>query len=1512
MDNPLWIGIDIGSTTVKLVVLDPVADTLLHHRYLRHNARQAETLMELLEETHVLFPDSILKATVCGSGGRRIAETIGVNYIQEVVANSIAIRKYYPQTRVAVELGGQDAKIIFFHHDSTTGQLVASDMRMNGSCAGGTGAFIEEVANLLKIPISDFNAAATRGTRVYDISGRCGVFAKTDIQPLLNQGVSREDIALSTFHAIAKQTIGGLAQGLEIKAPVIFEGGPLTFNQRLIDVFCERLGLADDGAIRPDNPEVIVAAGTALATGAMYDSDSRTFDIPAAIAALRTHTEDLLSGLVEEGAFFASGEEQDAFMARHELPSITRPELPTGTELPVYIGIDAGSTTTKFVFLTEDEQLIDSHYAHNDGEPLRVIQETLVAKFDEYAARGVELTVQGVGVTGYGELMFTKALSADYHIVETVAHATATMKYVPDASFILDIGGQDMKAIQISNGIVTGITLNEACSAGCGSFLENFASTLRIPVESIAETAFTSVSPSVLGSRCTVFMNSSIITEQKNGKQPEDIVAGLCRSIIDNVFTKVVRIANLNSLGDHIVVQGGTFKNLAVLRAIEQYTGKKVIRSPYPGEMGALGIALLTRRHMRSRLEAPGNIAGDTAAHGRPAPSSFIGFEALRTLEFTQKTNVICPFCTNNCSRTVITFSNGENFITGNRCERGEILGDPGSDEVRTRIGATRKKMDAVPDLFKYREELLFREMPLEPLTGPRGITIGIPRVLEFWNSYPFWNSFFRALGFVPKLSGRSSQSMYEKGIRSVSSDTVCFPAKLVHGHIHDLIGKKVDRIFMPIMNRMPSENADRNSTYVCAVVKGYPMVVRISDDPTGKYGMPFDTPNFHWLDTRSRNMQLADYMRDTFGIDAKLTRKAIALGDRATAEFESALLGRGSEVLSMLEETNSMGIVLAGRPYHGDPFINHDLAGYFTRQGIPVIPLDAIPGVHKNTLKTVRLDVNNNFHTRILNAAAAVARNPRLELVQIVSFGCGHDAILSDEMTRILKDISDKTPLILKLDESNTTGSLNIRTRSFVETLHRKRAELPPVTPRPLPDPYGVKYEKRHRKEKLILIPNLSVTFSTMATSILRRQGVRVERLPLADNQAFKLGKKYVHNDICFPAQINIGEFLNVLEKGLYKPEEVVFGVGKGICDCRYTQYGVLARKALDDAGYPDIPIISTDKDTKGMHPGITLGTAFQYRMVWALCIGDALEAMLHRIRPYEIEKGETETVFDAAVAAVAAGFEKGIQHALSAFRESIARFDAIRTDMSAEKPKVFIIGEILLNFHPSSNNFIVKYLEDHGMEVILPYMVNKFRMEYLRAKDEMKSFHVRYPFADALTPIVSDAVIKRALGTVAGIASGCRYFRQEKLLEELAPGCEHLVHKTFVPGEGWMIAGEITELALHGIKYFIILQPFGCMPNHITGRGMIKGLKKDFPDIQILALDFDPDTSLGNVENRLQMLILNAYERERSSASSTSASGSGTSSETAGHEHDISEISNGAENGRDDYSGRKTETHA
>jgi predicted CoA-substrate-specific enzyme activase len=1459
-----WIGIDVGSTTAKLVVVNPAAlsdPQVLFIRaahYTRHNARQAETVHTLLSRVISDFPAVRFRAAVCGSGGKTIADVLQVPYIQEVVANSIAIKTFYPQTRVAIELGGQDAKIVFFYFDKATNRLMASDMRMNGSCAGGTGAFIDEAAALLKIPVEEFESCAARGSFVYDISGRCGVFAKTDIQPLLNQGVRREDIALSTLHAIARQTIGGLAQGLELKPPIIFEGGPLTFNPSLIQVFAQRLGLTEADIIRPRNPETLVACGAALSLGDLFSDYQVPFDPVSGLGALANFRESLPSKTTAKKQFFFNEDEKMAFRERHKTSPLFHPDLQPGKEFRVYLGIDAGSTTTKFVLLDEQENVVDCFYSNNSGDPLRIIKKAFIALDKKYREAGVNLKIIAAGTTGYGELLFARALGADFHTVETVAHAAAARKYVPGATFILDIGGQDMKAITIARNIVTDITLNEACSAGCGSFLENFALSLNIPVDKIAEAAFSSKNPAELGSRCTVFMNSCIINEQRSGKHAEDLMAGLCRSIIENVFTKVVRISNFTTLGDRIVAQGGAFKNDAVLRAFEQYIQKPVIRAPYPGEMGAIGIALLAKKH----------------AESLPAPfvSRFIGLEAMKNFDYTQESNFVCTFCSNNCSRTLLRFSDGRIFVTGNRCMRGEIIGDSRDKGVHEKVRQLTEKIDAVPDLMLLREKLLFQDYPYVQVSPAKEITIGLPRVLEFWNSMPFWTTFWQSLGFRVRISRSSTRALFEKGLPFVASDTICFPAKLAHGHIQDLVEKKVDRIFMPMLVRMPSENTEPLSDYVCAVVKGYPLVIRYSDDPEQRWNTIYDAPMFHWFKTRDRNRQICDYVKTTFGIPPGITRLAIDEGDEALDSFRRALAGAGSQVLRDIERKNAnpetgekaFAVVLAGRPYHNDKEVNHGLSRYFTQMGIPVLTLDSLPGLNNVDLRFTRTEITNNFHARMLSGALIAGRRPCLEYVQIVNFGCGHDAILTDEVTRLLNNTSGKDPLILKLDESDVSGPLNIRIKSFIETVKTRRAGMGLNRIRELDDPYPVKFTRAEWKNKTLLIPNVSRAFSMVVGAAISRQGFKVECLPLGDREAMKLGKKYVHNDICFPAQMNIGEVLSVLEKGIYKSTDVVIGMGKYQCDCRLAQYTGLARRALDEAGFGHVPIVTTDKlDSKNMFPGFRLGLTFEMRVLWGLIIIDTLEYLRRKIRPYELDKGLTDRVFEEELQAVTGALGvKGVRSAIRAFARSIEAFRRIPYNRERPMPQVLITGEFLLNFHPGANFHVEEYLEEHSLEVIMPRITDIFWRNYIRMKSEMKDFHVTLPFADVIVAHVGDGLFDFAVSAIEKIAFRHPLFEASMRLPEMAALADPVMHRTFTSGEGYLIPGEIIHHARRGVRSFIILQPFGCIPNHISGRGVVKRLKEEFPHIQILALDYDPDVSFANIENRLQMLIMNAKE--------------------------------------------------
>ena len=1438
------VGIDVGSTTTKVTAADPDTGEIIYADYRRHHAEQLKSVQEGVKR----LADSVLgrsfRAAMTGSGAKVIADAAGIPFIQEVVANALALRTRYREVGTAIELGGQDAKIVFFRKDKESGRLEVDDMRMNGSCAGGTGAFIDEVAEVLRIPIGEFNSAAGRGTCVYDISGRCGVYAKTDIQPLLNQGIAREDLALSSFHAIAKQTIGGLAQGLEIRKPVAFEGGPLTFNPVLIRVFRERLGLSEEDVIIPDHPENMVSYGAALSLGTLFSNVRKTYtgeELYQAFAGCTVRRDTSQEHLTKP--FFSSHEEFEEFSSRHRKTVLTHHEPKAGEHVRVYLGIDSGSTTTKFVLMDEQEQILDAFYANNEGDPLMVAKRALISLRNRYRERGASLEILSAGSTGYGEMLFHRAMNTECHVVETVAHAKAALRYVEDASFILDIGGQDMKAVWLDKGVVTNIVVNEACSSGCGSFLENFARTLSIPVTRIASAAFSSGAPAALGSRCTVFMNSSIITEQRNGKNPEDIMAGLCRSIIENVFTKVIRVSNIRTLGDKIVVQGGTFENDAVLRAMEQYIGKDVVRAPYPGLMGAIGAALITKERAEE---------GNTAR-------TFIGLDNMDSFSYTQEANLICPFCQNHCRRTVVHFSNGSSWVTNNRCERGEILGDPKDEKTRERLRAVGEEKNRIPNLYRLREKLLFRDYSSGKNVPDRGITIGIPRVLSFWDTMPFWTTFWKSLGFGVVLSPESTRKMYESGLSAVTSDTICFPAKLVHGHLRALARMGADRIFMPSITAIRSENTEKTSESMCAVVKGYPIVIRNSDNPERQFGIPFDAPLWHWHTDEDRNRQLSAWMKDTFGISERETMEAVASGEGAMREFRDTLTAAAAEAVREAEEKKSFCVVLASRPYQNDPLVNHDLPDMFASMGIPVLTADSVPGVRETDLSMSRLDVVNNYHGRMLSSAIIAAENPSLEYVQLVSFGCGHDAYLSDEIIRLMHQISGKSPLILKLDESDAQGPLRIRVRSFVETV-RMRQKRENAAPALLSDPYLRKYTKEDQKKLTVLVPNTSHAFSRIMAAVFRTQGVSAVPLELGREEAIRLGKQYVHNDICFPAQIVIGEILWALNSGAYDPDRVGVAMAKYIGDCRLTHYGALLRKALDDAGYSQVPILTNDDvDYHNLHPGFKMSLLSGMRLAYALPMVDALEELLRKIRPYETVPGSADRAFEEGMDLVCEGIvNSGIRGARKGFQAAIARMKQVEYDRSVLRPRVLIVGEYLLNFHPGANHEIERYLEKNGFEVIEARMADVIRKTYFYQDAQNREYRLKGPWSKKTVIHIESSFFRMAQDLTDSIAKEHPLYEPAVRMEDMVKESDPVIHHTFDAGEGVLISGEILHHAKEGCRNFIILQPFGCLPNHVVGRGITRKLKELYPDARILPLDYDPDVSQANIENRLQMMIM------------------------------------------------------
>jgi predicted CoA-substrate-specific enzyme activase len=1435
------LGIDVGSTTAKIAVVD-ANRKLVFSEYRRHKAEQSECVRQLLLLAQSHFPNTRFKVAMCGSGARPIAEHLDVDFVQEVVANSIAVKFLHPEARTAIELGGQDAKIIFFYFDEASKQLVASDMRMNGVCAGGTGAFIDEIAQLLLIPVEEFNACAERGSQTYQVSGRCGVFAKTDIQPLLNQGADKADLALSTLHAVARQTIGGLAQGTTLKAPIVFEGGPLTFNPKLIQAFAEHLGLEPDQIIIPDQPEVIVAHGCALSTEILV-SEREPFHYASDLARrlgtkkMRNTDEAVSSAQV----FFDSDRARTDFFERHQVRA-HKADIPDGQDrLDVYLGIDAGSTTSKFVFLDKDENLVHSHYSNNEGAPLEVLRSALIEARDKARRRGMRLNILGAGTTGYGEELTAAAFHADYHTVETVAHARAALKYQPNASFVLDIGGQDMKAIFVNDRTITGITLNEACSSGCGAFIETFAQSLGVPVEKIAERAFESTAPAQLGSRCTVFMRSKVITEIKNGKSPSDILAGLCQSIIQNVFTKVIRLHNLEALGDHIVVQGGTFKNDAILRAMELHTQKEITRAPYAELMGAIGIALLTKEQCGAQQE-----------------SSFLGLDNLETLDYQEESGRRCPFCANHCNRSVVHFADGTHYVQGNRCERGEIIGDLSDESVRQQVQCATQRILSVPNLVEERERLILKNYEVSPVCPPRDITIGIPRALDAWTRLPFWRGLFRALGFDVKVSGKSSHEVFESGLATIPSDTVCFPAKLAHGHYLSLIDQKVDRIFTPnVMNGL-SQFPQLEEDYPCAVLHGYGLVLK-TNIPTD---ILQDTPAFLWKSAVMREKQLIRYFGKTFGIESHLVKAAIREADSCQSAFQSALENRAKKVIAQVEAADGFAVVLCMRPYQNDPLINHHLGKYFVRLGVPVIPADALPDLSKEDLSSVQVRINSNIQATFYAAARVVARHPHLELAQITSFGCGHDAVVSDELQRLVQR-EGKQMLLLKLDESDVRGPLRIRILSFVDTVRQRRDKPSKVEASSHMSP--AMFTAKDKRERTLFIPNLSVGFSTMLGAVVEGRGFNFRVLPLADDRAIELGKLYLHNDICFPAQINVGEFLRVMESEDLDPGKIALGMHQNCKTCRAGQYAMISRIALDAAGYAEIPIVTTGNELGNVHPGFKVDARMQRRILYGLVVLDALEDLRRSTRPYELRAGDAEAEYTAALEGLCRTLPHNLSGVWETLESAVVAFNRIPLKKGPRKPLVMVLGEILLAVHPSANYNLERYLEKHGMEVLGTRLSDFFHCGFIRGREEKSQYFEDKSLLLSLVNKLGDRMFERTRMAAEKIMAGYSRYRPRVSAHELYEGVKPHIDRIHLDGEGWLIPGEIMHAASQGLHSFVVVQPFGCMPNHIFGRGVIRLAKDVYPHIQIQSLDFDPDTSMGNIENRLQMLIMNARELEK-----------------------------------------------
>jgi len=1396
----LHVGLDVGSTTVKVVALD-AGRQLLFKSYERHFSDIRGTVLNRLRELAGRFPGARLKMSASGSSGMGLSERLGIPFVQEVVACTEAVRRAGPAVDVIIELGGEDAKLIYL-----TGGL---EQRMNTACAGGTGAFIDQIAALLGTDAAGLNELAKKAEKIYPIASRCGVFAKTDIQPLINEGARREDIAASVFQAVVNQTIGGLACGRPIRGNVAFLGGPLTFLSELRRRFIETLGLAEEQILFSEDGHYYVAIGAALESGRCADVDLKSvlaaLDGPGAVVAS--------SASGRHAPLFAGEAELDAFRARHARAKVPERAL-ADYRGSAFLGIDAGSTTTKMVLIGEGGEVLYHFYDNNRGNPLEKVREGLARL---YAQLPAGVTIARSAVTGYGEKLVQAAFRVDEGEVETVAHCRAARQFVPDVDFILDIGGQDMKGIRIKNGAVDRIILNEACSAGCGSFLESFAATLGLSAREFADLALAAKAPVQLGSRCTVFMNSRVKQVQKEGAGIADIAAGLACSVVQNALYKVLKIRSADELGQHIVVQGGTFLNDAVLRAFELGIGREVVRPNLAGLMGAYGAALIARDRFGGQ------------------PTTLLAAEALHDFR-TDVRYGRCGLCENNCPLTIIRFPDKRTFITGNRCERG--AGKPNA-------------AGGLPNLAREKLDKLFKREVLSPETAPRG-AIGLPRALNMYENYPLWHRFFTELGFAVVLSDPSGKAMHEKAMDTIPSDTVCYPAKLVHGHILNLVEKGVPAIFYPAVMYERKESGSQQNHYNCPIVAYYPEVIRVNMKAVLEArGVRFFAPFLNLNDEGA----LEKALRETFsGIPAKEIRRALRAGMREQEEYHAWLRKRAEDILAELVPTGGKAIVMAGHPYHIDPAVNHGLPEEMNRLGFAVLTEDAAACLADDR-PPVGVVNQWTYHSRLYRAAGAVKKYRQLELVQVSSFGCGLDAITTDATAEMLEEAGELYTWI-KMDEISNAGAARIRLRSLKAAVRERERGGDADRWREALKRNEPVFGKEDRAIRTILAPQMLPTHFELFEKAFRLGGYRLKVLKEVTASDVAAGLRYVNNDACYPAILTIGQLVGALLGGGYDPDRTAVIMSQTGGGCRATNYLALLKKALRNAGLPQVPVLSLSAAHLGgvRHPGFRITPPVAKSLVVAACLGDLLMRLVLAVRPYEKVKGTADRLHRAWLDRCKALLE---HFSMKAYRQTIRAIvdDFGRVDVVPEKkPRVGIVGEILVKFHPQANNRLVDVIEREGGEAVVPDFIDFFL--YGLHNRKFKAEHFGFSPWHQAAGKLAIAAIEFFREPVRQALKESR-FQPPLSIEEVAAKASRFLSLGVMMGEGWLLAGEIAELLDAGVEHVVCVQPFGCLPNHVIGRGMFNAIKQAYPNASLLSVDFDPQISEVNQLNRIKLLL-------------------------------------------------------
>ena len=1562
---------------------------MLFSDYRRHHANVRATVAGLLEDIHKELVardrgDEPIRLAITGSGGLALADNLHVPFVQEVIAETRAIDQEYPQADVIIELGGEDAKITYLKP--------TPEQRMNGSCAGGTGAFIDQMATLLDTDAAGLNDMAKSYETLYPIASRCGVFAKTDLQPLINDGAAKPDLAASIFTAVATQTIAGLASGRPIHGTVIFLGGPLFFMSELREAFHRALEGKVDEFIVPTDAHLYVAFGSALLAGEPDQLEDGVHFEARTCEDILENLEDLKNlpaNTPTMPPLFPTEAEREAFNERHHREHVHIGTL-EGAIGPHFLGIDAGSTTIKATLVNDDREIVWSSYATNEGSPLtaavnivKKIQNELPQ--DAWIARSC--------ATGYGEGLITTGLHLDEGVVETMAHYRGAEMASPGVTAVIDIGGQDMKYLAISDGVIDSIAVNEACSSGCGSFLQTFAQSMGLTIQEFTQAALNSTHPVDLGSRCTVFMNSSVKQAQKEGASMEDIAAGLCYSVVRNALYKVIKLRDSGELGDTVVVQGGTFLNDAVLRAFELLTEREVTRPNIAGLMGAYGAALTARMHYSDVSDG---------LDGEPDDAANTGIKQIVIDGVTHTASNIIS----GEDLTITTFQDGSRYVTGNRCERGRD---------------SKKQRSDRPNLYDYKYKRCFAYRRLTDKKATRG-EIGIPRVLNMYENYPFWFTLLTSLGFKVMISGRSSHELFETGIESIASENICYPAKLVHGHVKWLLNKGIKTIFYPCVSYEENLVPDTDNHYNCPVVANYPVVIGANMPELREEGVRYMRPYFNManhelmIDRIVEEFAWADVTRE----EAETAVKAAYAENEV---FKHDVQMEGLKALAYMKEHNCRGIVLAGRPYHIDPEVNHGIPETICALGMVVLSEDSIcelqPGqklalseflaegeedprkknangfrhVGDRKVTKMPLRVTNQwaYHSRLYAAANFVASYPGLELVQLNSFGCGLDAITTDQVSEILADKADVYTM-LKIDEVSNLGAAKIRLRSLkaaVEERERnhKRAvasSMPTKQDQPgnadavadakakldevkaqlkaaeaelkaaetaaikqagqggfrktgsaAPTPgrqimldtvmkanpklteavkaasrraaeNGIgesregkktahnsatmsKYANRipfgkDMKDYTIVAPQMSPIHFSLVESVIRSGGYKFDILKHASRDDVEIGLKYVNNDACYPAIMVIGQLVNAILEGKYDPDTTALAITQTGGMCRATNYFGLIRKALVDAGYPQIPVIAISTQGIEDNPGFKATPSLLHRAVKALVIGDLLMKCLYRVRPYEVTAGSADKLYETWDVIVRETLEhhgfsktarkfigKGYLPYQELVKEIVRSFDKLPLKDEPRKVRVGVVGEILVKYQPDANNHVVDVIESQDCEAVVPGI-----MEFMTTRPYIADWNEHYlgmggsKLGYALMRKGLDLYLNPVRKAI-GLANG--KFSQDLPMPELVKKAGEVTSVGVQAGEGWLLTAEILELIESGCPNVICAQPFACLPNHVTGRGMFGKIRRLHPEANIVSIDYDPGASEANQLNRIKLMISAAKKAYRAHQSEPAA---------------------------------------